>query len=69
MTYTHYVKEKQDHELLVEFRELENSIYNIKCFNSRDLILLHLIGVELEKRGYICEENITTSNWRKEHNV
>lgn len=61
-----YVNKLTDKELIAEFMSLENNIFNIECYGTKDIILLHCIGAELEKRGYVSEDMKTYTKWRKE---
>ena len=60
-----WLKSKSDSELMVEFKALEDSIFNVGCFGTKDMILLHAIGGELQKRGYETEDMRTFTKWAK----
>ncbi len=60
------LSEKTTKELIEEYSALEDMIYNIGCYGTRDMRLLSNIGNELVKRGYEPEEERTLTKWTKE---
>jgi hypothetical protein len=50
-----------DKELLAEAYGLFDTIYNVDCFSTKDLVLYDAFCGELEKRGYDINESKTLS--------
>jgi hypothetical protein len=51
-----YIKTGSDKELIGHAQSLYDSIYNVECFGTKDLIALDLIENELVRRGYSLDE-------------
>ena len=52
-----FIQKQTDQELKKLAVELHSSIYQTECFGTNDLIVYQLACRELEKRGYLLNEN------------
>jgi len=50
------LKALTDEELIIQAKELYESIYVIVCYGRRDILLLRFMYTELARRGYEIEE-------------
>ena len=52
------LRELSDEELISRLKALYDSIYNVRCYSYRDLLMLEAVSDELERRGYVIRERV-----------
>jgi len=65
MKIKEWLKDQSDSSLITNFRALEDIIYNLECYGTKDMVLLHAIGGELQARGYKTESVKHLTKWHK----
>ena len=53
------ISERTTEDLKVQAKQLDYSIHQVECYGVNDVLLLHMILTELEKRGIMAKSTLT----------